>query len=274
MHLQRLEVRWCEVSRTRLGRGVSRASLCPRNQQQPTARQNPVAAVMQAYHQGYPAEPNNEGQGFGGAGRLRRSLTARRYCSSGVSRWRRRACHARAITVAVVRKIASATIHSTAVTIMCQMMARLRPSRNWSAHPSRVSLHESHIRSPVAVDANATRAARCPRVSGRWRATCPGGMSGRGMSLARHTLPHMDGGLSPMTRRDEYVAALTAGRTAEIGAANPFAGGDRPVLSRLWRRGYQRMLLDGSTRALRSSVTSPPPNRLAAQADRSWALCP
>lgn len=125
---------------------------------------------MQAYHQGYPAEPNNEGQGFsGGAGRLRRSLTARRYCSSGVSRWRRRARHASAITVAVIRKIASATIHSTAVTIMCQMMARLRPSRKWSAHPSRVSLHESHIRSPVAVDANVTRVARCPRVSGRWR---------------------------------------------------------------------------------------------------------
>jgi len=121
---------------------------------------------MQAYHQGYPAEPNNEGQGFsGGAGRLRRSLTARRYCSSGVSRWRHRARHASAITVAV----ASPTIHSTAVTIMCQMMARLRPSRKWSAHPSRVSLHESHLRSPVAVDANVTRVARCPRVGGRWR---------------------------------------------------------------------------------------------------------
>jgi hypothetical protein len=125
---------------------------------------------MQAYHQGYPAEPNNEGQGFsGGAGRLRRSLTARRHCSSGVSRWRRRARHASAITVAV----ASATIHSTAVTIMCQMMARLRPSRKWSAHPSRVSLHESHLRSPVAVDANVTRVARCPRVGGRLHAAAP-----------------------------------------------------------------------------------------------------
>jgi hypothetical protein len=47
-----------------------------------------------------------------------------------------------------------------------------------------------------------------------------------------------------MSRRDEYVAAVLAGQDAELGARNPYATGDRPVLARLWRRGYQRMLLE------------------------------
>jgi hypothetical protein len=68
----------------------------------------------------------------------------------------------------VVRKIASATIHSTAVTVMCQMMARVRPSRKWSAPSSRVSLHESRIRSPVGVDAECHP---CRKMSAGQRAT-------------------------------------------------------------------------------------------------------
>lgn len=45
-----------------------------------------------------------------------------------------------------------------------------------------------------------------------------------------------------MSFRDDAVAALRAGQNAEIGGANPYAGGDRPALAACWLRGYMTML--------------------------------
>lgn len=89
--------------------------------------------MIRAYEQGYPTEPNIPGQGFSGrvGSFSRMSVTARRYCSSADSRWRGRARHASAITIVVDIEIASAKIQSTSVSIICQMMARLRSSRTF-----------------------------------------------------------------------------------------------------------------------------------------------
>lgn len=43
-----------------------------------------------------------------------------------------------------------------------------------------------------------------------------------------------------MTRRDDYKAAVVAGRAAQIGDANPYSG--QGILADLWRSGYLRML--------------------------------
>jgi hypothetical protein len=43
-----------------------------------------------------------------------------------------------------------------------------------------------------------------------------------------------------VTRRDEFVAAVRAGRAAEVGARNPFVG--QGILADLWRGGYNAML--------------------------------
>lgn len=43
-------------------------------------------------------------------------------------------------------------------------------------------------------------------------------------------------------RRDEILAARHAGRTAEPGDTNPYAG--RGVLADMWQLGYKTMLLD------------------------------
>ena len=43
-----------------------------------------------------------------------------------------------------------------------------------------------------------------------------------------------------MSRRDDFVAAVTAGRNAEVSAQNPFAG--QGMLADLWRGGYNAML--------------------------------
>ena len=44
-----------------------------------------------------------------------------------------------------------------------------------------------------------------------------------------------------MTFRDEAVAALEAGRRAELGADNPYAG-QSLALAKLWLQGYETML--------------------------------
>lgn len=43
-----------------------------------------------------------------------------------------------------------------------------------------------------------------------------------------------------MTTRDDYVAAITAGRSAQPGDVNPYMG--RGMLADLWRAGYNAML--------------------------------
>lgn len=43
-----------------------------------------------------------------------------------------------------------------------------------------------------------------------------------------------------MSRRDDYVAAITAGRTANVGDANPYTG--QGMLADLWRAGYNAMI--------------------------------
>lgn len=43
-----------------------------------------------------------------------------------------------------------------------------------------------------------------------------------------------------MSRRDDYVAAITAGRTANVGDVNPYTG--QGMLANLWRAGYNAML--------------------------------
>lgn len=45
-----------------------------------------------------------------------------------------------------------------------------------------------------------------------------------------------------MSFREDAEAALRAGRNAELGDANPYAGGDTPALAQLWQRGYKTML--------------------------------
>lgn len=47
-----------------------------------------------------------------------------------------------------------------------------------------------------------------------------------------------------MTTTDETLRARREGRTAEIGAANPYDGDTTPVLARVWRAGYREMLAD------------------------------
>ena len=43
-----------------------------------------------------------------------------------------------------------------------------------------------------------------------------------------------------MSRRDKFVAASAAGRSATVGDANPYSG--QGVLADLWRAGYRAML--------------------------------
>lgn len=43
-----------------------------------------------------------------------------------------------------------------------------------------------------------------------------------------------------MSRREDYVAAVEAGRAAEVGAVNPFAG--QGVLADLWMGAYRSMV--------------------------------
>lgn len=43
-----------------------------------------------------------------------------------------------------------------------------------------------------------------------------------------------------MSRRDEFVAAVQAGKSAEVGASNPFAG--QGILADLWMGGYRAMV--------------------------------
>lgn len=66
-----------------------------------------------------------------------------------------------------------------------------------------------------------------------------------------------------MTRRDDYAAAVRAGRSASVGDANPFRG--QGILADLWRSGYEAMLTqwlaDSSARqaALRAQKETPRP---------------
>ena len=45
-----------------------------------------------------------------------------------------------------------------------------------------------------------------------------------------------------MSKRDEYVRALTEGRSAQLYAVNPYSG-QSLVLAKLWMRVYNTMLL-------------------------------
>ncbi len=44
--------------------------------------------------------------------------------------------------------------------------------------------------------------------------------------------------------RNDYVRALNEGRGADPGAANPYADGESLAMAALWRRGYNRMLIE------------------------------
>lgn len=45
-----------------------------------------------------------------------------------------------------------------------------------------------------------------------------------------------------MTFRDDAEEALRAGQNAQIGDANPYAGGKSLALAKCWQRGYMTML--------------------------------